>query len=104
MTNETDSAPKAFSPDDQCLADLEASHWHDGVCCPACRVKDLLEQLETSLNKGHEVLRAGTRALTGAGGYAPIRFASRDLLRRPRSHSQNNLASSAGEITLLFPA
>jgi hypothetical protein len=60
MTNETDNASKAFSSDDQCLADLEASQWPDGVCCLTCRAKDLLEQFEASLNKGREVLRAGT--------------------------------------------
>jgi hypothetical protein len=48
-----------MTSDDQCLADLETSHWPDGVCCPTWRAKDLLEQFEPSLNKGREVLRAG---------------------------------------------
>jgi uncharacterized damage-inducible protein DinB len=53
-------APKAFSSDDQCLADLEASHWPDGVCCPTCRAKDRLKQFEASLKKGREVLQETT--------------------------------------------
>ena len=59
MTNETDRRTQGVFLRRLCLADIEASHWPDGVCRPTCRAKDRLEQFEASQQPRYVAIRDG---------------------------------------------